>query len=173
MRRLGGGNMLGNMSTDSKPLEQPSPTAPAQPIVHELSVAPEYAVGSPVFAAPALTQVHVLSVESYITGKLGWSSVAIMPYRLHWGSAGGHPYTVSPKIAAKLLPLVEQYIVENQPAHDLKILGTTTQLVKYARKLAEAEGVTAVADSTLIRYLTRPAVRNIRLRAAAEKSDVN
>jgi hypothetical protein len=165
--------MLGNMSTDdssSPVLEQPVDAPPAQPTEHELSVAPEYLLGSPAFAAPALTQIHVLSIEGYITGSLIWSTPAVVRWRQHVGSVGGRPYAISPELAAKLLPLVEQYVIETQPASDLKILGTTSSFVSYARKLAEAEGVTAVADVTLIRQLTRPALKNIKLKAAAEKA---
>jgi hypothetical protein len=159
------------MSTDSKPpvLEQPADAPPAQPTEHKL-LAPEYSLGSPVFAAPALTQNHVLSAAGYITGTLAWGAAAIELGRVHWGSVGGHPYAIPPDVAAKIIPLVEQYVIEKQPTSDLKIIGTTASLVSYARKLAEAEGVTAVADVTLIRQLTRPALKNIKLRAAAEKA---
>jgi len=170
MRRLGGGNMLGNMSTDSKPLEQPSPTAPAQPIVHELSVAPEYVLGSLEFATPALTQIHKLTVTDYITGALIWGAITIELGRVHWGSAGGHPYAISPELEVKLIPQVEQYVIEKRATSDLTIMGTTVSLVNYARKLVEDAGVTAVADVTLIRKLIRPALKNIKRRAAAEKA---
>jgi hypothetical protein len=164
--------MLGNMSTDSNPpvLEQSVDAPPTQPTV--LSVAPEYLLESPVFAAPVLTltPIHVLSVKGYLTGSLIWSTPAVVRWRQHVGSAGGHPYAISPEVAAKIIPMVELFVIEKQPTSDLKILGTTVQLVNYARKLAEAEGVTVVADVTLIRHVTRPALKNIKLKAAAEKA---
>ena len=158
------------MSDDPPVLEQPTDTPPAQPTVHRLSVTPEYVLGSLDFAAPPLTQNHVLSVKDYIVGPLMWSAPAMVRWRQHEGSVGGRPSKFSAELAAKLIPMVEQYVVEKQPASDLKILGTTIPLVNYARKLAAAEGITVVADVTLIRYLTRPAVKNIRLKAAAEKT---
>jgi hypothetical protein len=165
------------MADDSKP-SQPeqissAAIASAPPAVHELT-ARDYLLGSPVFAAPALAQTHQLSAEGYLTGSLIWSTAAIRLGHVHWGSAGGRPIKISDDLAAKLIPMVEQFVVEKQLTSSLKLMGTSTLVVNYARKLAGAEGITNVADLTLIRQVTRPAVKNIRDKSSSSrKSDVN
>src|SRR5262249_16199582 len=163
------------MSDDSNlPLEQTSPTAaaPAQLIVHRLSVAPEYAVGSPEFTAPALTQNHVLSLKGYLVGSLIWSMPAMREgyYRTQviWKPVG-RPWTIPDDLVARWIPMVEQFVIEKQPTTSVKLMGTSPPVVNFAQDLAGAAGVT-VDNEDIIRLVTRPAVRNLRHQNAEPQS---
>jgi hypothetical protein len=164
------------MSTDSNPpvLEQPADAPPAQPTVHQLTVAPEYALGLPDFAAPALSQLHhVLSVESYITGTLAWGAAAIDKlgyYRIQviWKPVG-RPPAIADDLVARWIPLVEQFVIEKQLTASVKLMGTSPQVVNFVQDLAGAAGI-AVDNEDIIRLVTRPAVRNLRHRNAEPQS---
>jgi hypothetical protein len=168
--------MLGNMDDESKP-SQPeqiaSVTAPsAPPVVHELSVAPEYALGALDFATPVLTSpVTPLYVPpAYVLGSLDFSApMALRGRRIQaqvaWGSVGGRPRKIPDPLKPGLIATVEAYVVEElakRSATDSSALfQTSTTIVNFAQGLAKDAGV-MVSDTVLIRQVIKPAINSAK-----------
>ena len=146
--------MLGDMSDDPKPSQpeqipsEPPKQSPASvsPVVHELSVAPEYLLGSPAFAQPPLAQTHKLKAKNYAVHLLG------APH-------------LTAEDKAVMIPAVAQWYVEAQAKTNKTILQRSPMTLRFARGLARERGK-RVANSTLLRQIISPAFRSVKPKPA-------